>query len=147
EDPMLGEIYEILKFLIGIINGEYSKNFFYILLFFIFIVVIIEIIIEHKKGEVENYFFLILEKSFWNILGVIFYIGIYMFVIRISTNIPFFSLLKDDSGIIGEMGILSYITIIVILPISFIIFKSRKKIEKSFLIIIQFIIAIIITKV
>lgn len=51
EEVMLGEIYEIIKFLIGIINGEYSKTFFFILLTLVIIVTITEIIIEQKKGK------------------------------------------------------------------------------------------------
>ncbi|MCI2870181.1 hypothetical protein FH115_10980 [Staphylococcus hominis] len=144
---MLGEVYEILKFLIGIINGEYSKTFFYILLFFIIIIVITEIIIDRKMGENDNYFYLILEKVFWNVLGVIFYISIYMFMVQIATNLPFFSLLKDNDNIFGEMGILSYITTVTILPISFIIIKARQTIIKCVLVIIQFLIVMLVTKI
>lgn len=144
---MLGEIYEIIKFLIGIINGEYSKTFFFILLTLVIIVTITEIIIEQKKRKIESYPLLVLEKIFWNILGVIFYISIYVFIMKLFSNIPFFDFYIDTRRILGEMGILSYITTIIIIPVSYLMFRFERIVHKTILIILQFLLVTLFTKI
>lgn len=147
EEVMLGEIYEIIKFLIGIINGEYSKTFFFILLTLVIIVTITEIIIEQKKRKIESYPLLVLEKIFWNILGVIFYISIYVFIMKLFSNIPFFDFYIDTRRILGEMGILSYITTIIIIPVSYLMFRFERIVHKTILIILQFLLVTLFTKI
>lgn len=144
---MIGEIYEIFKFLLGIINGEYSKSFFYILILLLVITFIVEIFIEKRNNNVDNYIKLISEKIFWNVLGIIFYISMYMFIMRFFSNIPFFTFHESKSGALGEMGILSYTSTILIVPIAFLILKTKKIQFKIAFLLLQVLLILITLKI
>ena len=144
---MLGLLYEIFKFLLGIANGEYNKRFFDILLFFLVLVVTVKIIFEITRKDIDIYLMLVLEKIFWNILGIIFYISMYMFFMRLFSNIPLFDFNETKSGALGEMGILSHVGTILIIPLSFLILKVKKTNVKITLLLLQALLVLLLTKV
>lgn len=66
---------------------------------------------------------------------------------KLFSNIPFFDFYIDTRRILGEMGILSYITTIIIIPVSYLMFRFERIVHKTILIILQFLLVTLFTKI
>ncbi|MCQ9306910.1 hypothetical protein NQ009_09575 [Staphylococcus hyicus] len=144
---MVGELFELLRFFKGIVLGEYSYTFLTMSIFLLLIIVICEVVYEAKQKNVSHYVLLILEKIFWNVLGFFFFIGMYRFIMRFVSNMSLNRTLHNETLLLGEMGMIAYISMVVITPLSIVLFNTNHRFIKMLLICIQLIVVPLIGKI
>ncbi|MBL4955032.1 hypothetical protein JK635_23010 [Neobacillus sp. YIM B02564] len=126
---MLGELIEVVKFLIEIFKGNIPGTQLYVMLGIIIIVVAAEIIYEIRKKQYKI-LNLIVERFFLNTIGVIFYLSFYMFSLKLIMKVlP--SLIPDYSIELGSwLAIISYTSMIILAPLAIYAAKHKNPIVK-----------------
>ncbi|MFS0882375.1 hypothetical protein [Metabacillus niabensis] len=120
---MLGEIIEVIQFVIEIIKGNIPTIQLYVIIGILALTLIFEIFFEVKKGNSKNIIFLIGERLLLNAVGFIFYLSFYMFALKLLLKVWPALIPNIDTSIISWLGIISYITIILLIPLAFLFIK------------------------
>ncbi|MDQ0215813.1 uncharacterized protein YacL [Oikeobacillus pervagus] len=127
---MLGELIEVVKFLIEIFKGNIPGTQIYAMSGIIIIVVAAEILYETRKKQ-HKIFTLIVERFFLNTIGLIFYLSFYMFGLKLIMKV-FPSLIPDYSTELGSwLAIISYASMIILAPLAIYATKHKNLLVKA----------------
>ncbi|MFP7416527.1 hypothetical protein M1E11_24865 (plasmid) [Bacillus sp. JZ8] len=120
---MLGELIEVIKFIMEIFKGNIPGTQLYAIAGVLAIVLIGEILFELKKGISKNIFILIGERLILNVIGIVFYMSFYIFSLKFILKIWPSLVPNYDISLISWLAIISYISIILLIPISLLFSK------------------------
>ncbi|QGV10498.1 hypothetical protein GNE09_28425 (plasmid) [Bacillus cereus] len=140
---MLGELIEVIKFIIEIVRGNIPGTQLYAMVSILVIVLIGEVLFELKKGAVKNIFLLVGERLILNIIGLVFYLGFYMFILKMFLKIWPTLIPGYETALASWLAIISYISIVLLVPLAVLFVKFNKISLKA----ITFIIHLIFTGV
>lgn len=126
---MLGELIEIVKFLLEVLKGNVPGSQLYAMLGIVSIVVVAEVVYETRKGKYKL-FNLFIERFFLNAIGIIFYMSFYLFGLKLIMKVlP--SVITNYSTELGSwLAIISYLSIILLAPFAIYINKSKNLMTK-----------------
>ena len=120
---MLGELIEVIKFIMEIFKGNIPGTQLYAIAGVLAIVLIGETLFELKKGISKNIFILIGERLILNVIGIVFYMSFYIFSLKFILKIWPSLVPNYDISLISWLAIISYISIILLIPISLLFSK------------------------
>ncbi|MDT3766269.1 hypothetical protein [Priestia filamentosa] len=119
----MGELIEVIKFIMEIFKGNIPGTQLYAIAGVLAIVLIGEILFELKKGISKNIFILIGERLILNVIGIVFYMSFYIFSLKFILKIWPSLVPNYDISLISWLAIISYISIILLIPISLLFSK------------------------
>ncbi len=121
---MLGELVNVVKFLLEIFKGNIPIMQLYVIAGILFLAVVCEIIYEMKNGK-HRLWYLIIERTFLNIVGLLFYISFYMFGLKTLLNIWPSLILNNSIEAVSWLAINSYMSFVLLIPLVVYTVKSR----------------------
>ncbi len=121
---MLGELVNVVKFLLEIFKGNIPIMQLYVIAGILLLAVVCEIIYEMKNGK-HRLWYLIIERTFLNIVGLLFYISFYMFGLKTLLNIWPSLILNNSIEAVSWLAINSYMSFVLLIPLGVYTVKSR----------------------
>lgn len=121
---MLGELVNVVKFLLEIFKGNIPIMQLYVIAGILFLAVVCEIIYEMKNGK-HRLWYLIIERTFLNIVGLLFYISFYMFGLKTLLNIWPSLILNNSIEAVSWLAINSYMSFVLLIPLVYIQLRAE----------------------
>jgi len=128
---VLGEFIGVAKFFLEMFKGNLPMLQLYVIAGGLLLAVIYELMYETKQ-ESHSFWYLLMERIFLNIAGLLFYMSFYIFGLKTLLNIwP--SLLPNHSfEAVSWLAISSYLSIVLLVPLGIYIVKGKNFIFQVF---------------
>lgn len=128
---MLGELIEVAKFFLEMFKGNLPMVQLYVIAGGLLLGVIYELIYE-TKHERHSFWYLLMERIFLNIAGLLFYMSFYIFGLKTLLNIWHSLLANHSIEAVSWLAISSYLSIVLLIPLGIYTVKSKNFIFQVF---------------
>lgn len=114
---LLGELIDVVPFLIRVVQGNIPITQLYVIIGIIVLAITLDLFYEIKKKQ-QNIIYRIFEYSFLHLCGLFIYIGFFMFGVRLLLVIWPTFITNNSIEVMGWLAINAYLIMLLISPLA-----------------------------
>lgn len=141
----MAELHHVVDYLYGLINGAYTSKALFIALIFMSMLSAWHVYTAQATAKVPSIVKLSIKTVATQLFALILYIAIFICIMSWLGHLPFLTIEGDRVQGVGDAALLSYMTIIMLIPLSYWIMKALTGAKKIVLTALQCLISFMIT--